>query len=153
MKESKLDNYFKRAAIVSELSPDEQTKVGCVLLNNESKAIIASGYNGFVRGADDKNLPKTRPEKYKFMVHAEENLIFNCVRNGISTNNCTLFVTLSPCQKCTRSMYQSGITTIYFRDKYKDFEDQINLGDLEVEISEIGMYTKMVLKPKKEYVK
>jgi len=58
---------------------------------------------------------------------------------------------LSPCQNCTRALYQSGIATIYFKDKYGDFEDQIALGDLSVEISKIGCYTKLELYPNKDF--
>lgn len=146
--ESKLNNYYERALAVSKPSHDEQTKVGAILIKKDSGAVIASGYNGFVRGAPDNVLPKTRPEKYKYIVHAEQNLIFNCARHGISTKECAVFCTLSPCKDCTRAMYQSGIDTIYFKDKYKDFEQQISLGDLSVDIFEIGCYTKMVLKQK-----
>lgn len=149
--ENKLDSYYKRALAVASDSPDEQTKVGSILINKKSGAVIASGYNGFVRGADDSNLPKTRPEKYNYIVHSEENLIYNCARHGISTRDCAVFVTLSPCQKCTRSLYQSGITTIYFKDKYRDFKKQISLGDLLVDIKKIGPYTKMDLRPNKVY--
>lgn len=153
LKEKKLDSYFRRALAVSEDSPDEQTKVGSILINKESGAVIASGYNGFVRGADDENLPKTRPEKYNYIVHSEQNLIFNCARHGISTKNCAIFVTLSPCQQCTRALYQSGVTTIYFKDKYRDFDSQVNLGDLLVEITNVGAYTKLELRPNKDFKK
>ena len=151
--QKKLDNFYKRALVVSELSPDEQTKVGAILINNDSGAVISSGFNGFVRGADDINLPKTRPDKYKYIVHSEQNLIYNCAKHGISTQNCTIFVTLSPCQNCTRALYQSGITTIYFKDKYKDFNEQIKLGDLLVYIEQVGDYTKLELKPNKDFKK
>ena len=151
--EKKLDNYYKMALAVSYNSPDEQTKVGSILINKESGAVIANGYNGFIRGADDGNLPKVRPEKYDYIIHSEQNLIFNCARHGISTKNCAIFATLSPCQQCTRAIYQSGITTIYFKDKYRDFENQISLGDLIVDISEINGYTKLELKPNKKFKK
>lgn len=149
--EKKLDYYYDRAMAVSKKSPDEQTKVGSILINKESGAVLSDGYNGFVRGADDERLPKTRPEKYKYIVHSEQNLLYNCARHGISTKSCAIFVTLSPCQNCTRALYQSGITTIYFKDKYRDFEDQIKLGDLRVEIEKIGCYTKIELFPNKDF--
>jgi dCMP deaminase len=153
IKENKLDSYCRRSYTVALDSPDEQTKVGAILINKESGAVIASGYNGFIRGADDDNLPKTRPEKYNYIVHAEQNLICNCARHGISTHNCAIFVTLSPCQFCTRLLYQSGITTIYFKDKYRDFDSQIKLGDILAKVTQVGKYTKIELSPNKEFKK
>ena len=148
---SKLDSYYRRAKVVSEDSPDQQTQVGSILINKKSGAVIASGYNGFIRGADDDNLPKVRPHKHKYIVHSEQNLIYNCARHGISTDDCAIFVTISPCQNCTRALYQCGITTVYFKNKYKDFDDQINLGDLIVDIKEIGEYTRLELRPNKNF--
>lgn len=150
IKKHKLDSYYKRALAVSENSPDPKTKVGSILIKKDSGAVIASGYNGFARGADDKNIPKD-DKKHNYIIHSEQNLLFNCARHGISTKNCAIFVTLSPCKKCTRALYQSGITTIYFKDKYKDFEDQIKLGDLLVEVDKIGDYVKLELKPNKNF--
>jgi len=133
-KEHKLDFYLKRAMAVSEQSHDPVTKVGTVLVNKENGATISEGYNGYVRGADDENLPKTRPEKYEFLIHAEENLIANAARNGIRTNNCVLICTLSPCTHCLRLCWQAGIDVIYFPEKsiYKDFESSLLMGDLKI---------------------
>ena len=100
--------------------------------------VIATGHNGFVRGAPDKLLPTTRPDKYQYMVHAEENLIAHCARNEIGTKNCTLIITLSPCQKCLRLLWQAGITQVICRDIYRDHS--ITLADLNIseEITEEG---------------
>jgi dCMP deaminase len=98
------------AEAVALRSHDEETKVGAILVKNDTGMVVATGHNGFVRGAPDSTLPKTRPEKYKFMVHAEENLLAHTSRNGINVDNCTLVITLSPCQKCLRLMWQAGIT-------------------------------------------
>jgi len=47
------------------------------------------------------------------MVHAEQNLICNCARHGISMNNCVIVCTMSPCVQCMRFLWQCGITKIY----------------------------------------
>jgi dCMP deaminase len=118
------------AEATAQRSHDAETKVGAVLINNNTDAVMSTGHNGFIRGAPDKNLPKTRPEKYKYMVHAEENLIANCARHGISMDNCSLIITLSPCQKCLRLMWQAGITQVVCRDIYRDH--CIDLEDLDI---------------------
>lgn len=142
-----LNLLYLNALLISNSSHDEQTKVGALLIDKKTGNIMQTGYNGFVRGAPDSSLPKTRPEKHRFIIHAEKNLLFNCARQGVATKDCAVFVTLSPCKDCTRAMYQSGIDTIYFKDKYKDFDEQINMGDLNVEVTKIGEFTKLVLSP------
>lgn len=149
MRPSKHQNYMSVADIVAERSHDSQTKVGAVLVNNESGAIMATGYNGFVRGALDTDLPSVRPDKYNYIIHAETNLICNAVRSGIKTDNAAVYCTLSPCVKCLRMLWQAGISDFYFRDKYKDFEDSINMMDLSVSVEKTddGFYF-MKIKPK-----
>src|SRR5258708_4938896 len=100
------------AEVVSMRSHDAETKVGAVLVNNKSGAILATGFNGFVRGACDSELPTTRPQKYEFILHAETNLMANCARHGISMEDCTLISTLSPCKQCMRLMINCGITMV-----------------------------------------
>ena len=144
----KILNYHKQAAVIAEMSPDAQTQVGALLVNSKTGAVLSSGFNGFVRKAPDQNLPKTRPDKYQYMVHAEANLIYNCARHGISTDECFVYCTLSPCVNCCRAIYQCGITTVVFKDKYSDFDKQAEMLDLTWTLTSIGEFTIMELKPR-----
>jgi dCMP deaminase len=116
---------------VSTRSHDDETKVGSVIIKNDTGMVVATGHNGFARGAPDHLLPTTRPEKYEYMIHAEENLISHCAKSGIPIDNCTLVITLSPCQKCLRLMWQAGITQVICRDLYRDH--RIDMKDLKIE--------------------
>lgn len=129
---SKIKNLMDQAKIVAERSHDEETQVGAILISNSNGAQIATGYNGFVRGADDTKLPSTRPDKYEVMVHAEQNLLLNCAKLGISVNNTTLICTLTPCTHCARMLYQAGVTKIICGQKYKDFEKVMSMQDIKV---------------------
>lgn len=131
---SKLEYWMGIAEAVSARSHDSETKVGAILIKNDTGMIVASGHNGFVRGAPDSKLPTTRPDKYKFMVHAEENLLAHTSRNGIAIDDCTLVITLSPCQRCLRLMWQAGITEVICRDIYRDHT--IDMEDLDIEQTE-----------------
>lgn len=123
---------MKMAEDVAQRSHDSETQVGAILVANKSGAILATGYNGFVRGADDEKLPNTRPEKYKFIVHSEENLIANCARHAISMDDCMVVCTMSPCVKCMRLLFQCGITKVVVKDKYRDYEDLKKMQDIEI---------------------
>jgi dCMP deaminase len=128
---SKHAYWMSLAEAVSARSHDDETKVGGVLIKNDTGMVVATGHNGFARGAPDSLLPTTRPEKYEYMIHAEENLISHCAKSGIPIDNCTLVITLSPCQKCLRLMWQAGITQVICRDLYRDH--RIDMKDLKIE--------------------
>lgn len=134
MRPDKVKNYMDIATVVAERSHDAETKVGVVLVNNKAGNIISTGYNGFVRGAADNSLPNHRPEKYEYIIHAELNLITNCCRNGISTENCTLISTMSPCRSCLRILVNCGITNIIAKDLYKDFGEVLQMRDVTTSI-------------------
>lgn len=146
----KLNHYHLRALATASASPDPSTKVGALLIHGESGAVIADGYNGFIRGAPDDKIPKTRPEKYDYIIHAETNLLCNAVRHGISTNNCILYCTISPCVKCMRILYQAGIKEIYVNGFYSDFETCSTMLDLSLEVTQVGDFSKIVITPRKE---
>ena len=120
------------AETIAKRSHDAETKVGAVLVNNSSGAIIATGFNGFVRGANDSLLPNTRPDKYEYIVHAEQNLICNSAKHGISMNDCSLICTLSPCKLCMRLLINCGITKVIAKDLYKDFDEILKMQDIKV---------------------
>lgn len=132
MRPSKVETYMEVCDAVKKRSHDAETQVGAVLVNNDSGAIIATGCNGFARGADETKLPNTRPDKYKYIIHAEQNLVANCARHGISMNDCTLVCTLSPCVNCMRLIFQCGITKVIVRELYKDFDDLMKMEDIKI---------------------
>ncbi len=132
---SKYETYMELAETVAKRSHDAETVVGSILVSQTSGAVLATGFNGFVRGANDVKLPNTRPEKYKFIVHSEENLVANCAKHGISMNDCYLFCTHSPCVKCMRLIFQCGITKVVVKTKYRDFDELKKMEDIEIEES------------------
>jgi len=95
-------------------SHDSQTQCGAVLVKD--KRIISTGYNGFVSNIDDSILPRVRPEKYPFMIHAEANAIYNAAKNGVTTLGSTCYVTAIPCLNCLQMLYQCGVSDILFSD-------------------------------------
>lgn len=51
-------------------------------------------------------------------IHAEMNAILQCAKQGVSTENATIYVTHFPCLNCTKSIIQAGIKTIYYAEDY-----------------------------------
>ena len=59
--------------------------------------------------------------KYPYVCHAELNAISNYMGNKRDFNGAKIYVTLFPCENCTKLIIQNGIKEIiYLSDKYKD---------------------------------
>lgn len=153
MKFEKVSIYMEMAHSIKKMSPDSERKVGAIMLSPDER-LISSSFNGFLRGAEDKFLPTTRPKKYEFIQHAERNMLYNCAYEGIKTKDTTIICTLSPCLDCLRACYQSGVKYIIFDELYSRTFDSTdvytNLDDLHVEVDKIGSYTRLTLTSKKE---
>lgn len=116
------DEYFMGIAVMSSLrSKDPNTQVGACIVNDDNR-IMTVGYNGMPRGCDDDEFPwerdgETLETKYPYVCHAELNAILNN-RSG-SLEGCRCYVTLFPCNECTKAIIQSGIKeVVYLSDKY-----------------------------------
>lgn len=106
------EEYFMTLALVASLkSKDKSTQVGAVIVDNKTKKVVSSGYNGFPRYLDDNQVPTSRPEKYLYVVHAELNAILHAER---SLSDCTLYVTVFPCSDCMKAMIQTGIKRVVY---------------------------------------
>lgn len=116
---NKWDKHFIEEAIHwSKLSHDIHTKCGAVMVDNDN-TIISAGYNGFIRGIDDSDLPLDRPDKYHFMIHAEANCIYNATRQNKVVKGTKMYVTGKPCIACLQAMWQCGVASIVYTD-YSD---------------------------------
>lgn len=116
-------DYFMGLALLSaKRSKDPNTRVGACIVN-ENKKIISVGYNGMPIGCSDDAFPWSREgedlnTKYPYVVHAELNAILN---SKVDLSNCTIYVTMFPCNECTKAIIQSGIKhMIYLTNKYPD---------------------------------
>jgi len=103
-----IDYFLGLAKVVSQRSHDLQTQHGCVITDRHNR-ILGLGYNGFPRGLDDTLLPKTRPDKYPWMIHAERNALSNCI---IRPENGIAYVTGQCCNDCIMALWQEGVTRI-----------------------------------------
>lgn len=123
MSDKWIKNYFDLAHQVSTWSKDPSTKVGAVAVGDKGQ-ILSQGYNGFPRGIEDTEARLSdRGQKYKFVVHAEQNCIYNATLNGVSLNNADLYIWGLPlCSECAKGVIQVGIRRVFmcFPDKIPD---------------------------------
>ena len=59
---------------------------------------------------------KTKPE----VLHAESNAIAKLAKSNNSGMGATMFITHAPCLDCAKLIYQSGISSVLYRNAYRD---------------------------------
>jgi dCMP deaminase len=108
--------FIQTAHIFSNLSHCTRLKVGAVLAKD--RRITACGYNGTLPGTpnDCEDDGVTSP----FVLHAEQNLLTFCNREGIQTDGCTLYITHSPCKDCAKLIASAGIKRVVFCNVFRD---------------------------------
>lgn len=144
MKKKFIDYYMTLAEATSKLSYAKRLQVGAVIVTPNN--VVLTGYNGMptdwentcehkeetyderdtiisdsVDWTYDPNTKKysrlkTKPE----VLHAESNAITKVARSTESSVGATLFCTHAPCIECAKMIYQSGISTVYFKHYYKN---------------------------------
>jgi dCMP deaminase len=108
--------WFGLAQHVSTWSKDPSTKVGAVIVDSDQR-MLSMGWNGFPRGVKDSSERLDhRDTKYKLVVHAEANAIYNAGYNGVSLKDSTMYVHGLPCcNECAKAIIQSGVKRVYMR--------------------------------------
>ena len=108
------DYFLGMAKLASQRSHDVHTQHGCVITDSNNR-ILGVGYNGFPKGMNDVVLPTDRPEKYHWMIHAEQNALSNCV---IRPDNGIAYVTGQCCNNCIMSLWQNGIKKVIMAESH-----------------------------------
>ena len=105
--------YLRLAREVSTWSKDPSTKIGAIAIGSKGQ-VLAQGYNGFPRGIyDGENRYINKATKYQYVVHAEQNVIYNATYNGVSLDNASLYVWGLPvCSDCAKGIIQVGVKRI-----------------------------------------
>jgi len=130
--------------IIAENSTCQRIKVGAVLVKD--KRIISMGYNGVPAGQKHckdyfaeyfykmrcqydelEYLKWTETEEFRDLhrvyseqneLHAEQNAILYAAKNGICTNDTTIYCTLSPCIMCSKIILTAGIKRVVYLKEY-----------------------------------
>lgn len=127
MKQKFVDLYMDWADRTAQLSHAIRRQVGAVIVKDD--CVISYGYNGMPAGWDNncenivgytKGEPvlKTKPE----VLHAESNAIAKLARSSQGGRDASIFITTAPCLDCAKLIYQSGISSVYYRDSYRNMD-------------------------------
>lgn len=119
------DEYFMSIAKITALrSKDPNTKVGAVIVSKDNK-VMSIGYNGAPRAFNDEKVPWSRDtslpytqQKYAYMCHAEMNAVVNYGGSILDFKGATIYVTLFPCDGCSKLLAQLGISKVVYLEDY-----------------------------------
>ncbi len=117
------DTYFSAIAVLSSYrSKDPKQQAGACIVGHNDK-IIGIGYNGLPRGCDDDDAAfefwrdeddsDTYNSKHTYVVHAEQNAIYNCMVHDMT--QARIYTTLFPCHICAQAIVQVGIKKVIYQ--------------------------------------
>jgi len=150
LKDKWIRAYMDTAERFAQLSSAKRLHVGAIVVKDDR--IISIGYNGMPSGwtneCEDKIYVdssleesmlyqskvdvyldvnkklyelKSKPE----VLHAETNAIAKLAKSNESGLGATMFITHAPCLDCAKLIYQSGISSVLYRNSYRS-NDGIN---------------------------
>ncbi len=94
--------------------------VGALVVRD--KAILATGYNGSIRGLPHCTEVGCLMENEHCVrtVHAEANALLQAARHGVSIDKADIYVTASPCWDCFKLIANAGIARVLYGEFYRD---------------------------------
>tara|TARA_B110000444_G_scaffold206446_1_gene199970 strand:- start:4372 stop:4827 length:456 start_codon:yes stop_codon:yes gene_type:complete len=123
--------FLELADTIRKWSKDPSRKIGAIAVRD--RKILATGYNGFPKGIEDTHERYNNREiKYRYVVHAEMNCIYNAAANGISLKDSTLYIHGLPvCSDCALGIIQAGVSRVVAisgstPDRWKEAIDKTN---------------------------
>lgn len=118
------DRFIKLALEVSKWSKDYK-KVGCVIVNADTKKVLATGFNGMPQWFDDTNLHDLDSyDRGRMISHAEINAL-NTLDESNYNENLIMYITKPPCKWCSLSIVNSSINIkqiIYIPNSNLEFD-------------------------------
>jgi dCMP deaminase len=109
--------YLKMAREWGKLSHCKRKQVGALIV--KGRMIISDGFNGTPSGFDNCCEDEEGLTKWE-VLHAEANAILKVAASTQSANGATLYITLSPCNQCSKLIHQAGIKRIVYAKAYRD---------------------------------
>lgn len=102
--------YLGLAFWMAAKSKDPHTQMGSVIISADNRP-CGWGYNGPPAFVDDDKMDWSRPAKYPWLDHAEENAIEH---SNESLVGATIYVTAKPCWRCMKKIAKARIKQVIY---------------------------------------
>lgn len=112
------------ARVVATRATCDRKHVGAVIVHDEDRRIIATGYNGAPYGmphcdtVGHQLVSFNGRESCVRTIHAEANAIVQAARTGANTKGAELYTTASPCYDCFKLIVNAGISKVIYAEVY-----------------------------------
>ncbi len=110
--------YMQMAELMAAQSYCLRTRVGAVV--KTSTGALYPGYNGTISKHYSNVCELPGDVTAPWVSHAEENALDKMLKEGVSAEGATIYVTHSCCHVCARRIINSGIRRVVYRDEYRD---------------------------------
>lgn len=130
--------YLRMASEWAKLSYCHRRQVGALIVKD--RMIISDGYNGTPTGMENICEDEAGYTKW-YVLHAEANAILKVASSNHSCRDATLYLTMSPCQECSKLIHQAGITRLVYMERYKNTEGIEFLEKAGVAVEQIEVIT------------
>ena len=118
----KIDTFAGMIEQIATLSNASTKKVACMALHKNFTKIASFGYNGSYMGAPINEITGTEEDSLvpgeSGFIHAEINMIAKF--REFDPENYIIFLTLSPCKMCTKTLVNSGFKYVYWIEDYRE---------------------------------
>jgi dCMP deaminase len=115
--------WMNFARSISERSIDPRFKVGAVVVSFDNTQVLSVGYNGDHAGGPNE-VDSLVPGQ-SGCIHAEINALIKLDYNNPKPKK--MYITLSPCKMCAKSIINAGISSIVYEEEYRDLSGVILL--------------------------
>lgn len=112
---------LRQAYTLALRSPDPSTQNGALLLRTDHAYVISQGCNEFPANVEYREERWKRPDKYKYIEHAERNAILGAAKYGQRVEGSTMVAPWAACSDCARAIIQSGVHTLV---RHQDASDK-----------------------------
>jgi len=115
--------------VIEKNSTCKRLQVAAIITKEDR--IISMGWNGVAAGQkhccdiykdQDIEDPLFLEKHHEFAnaneIHAEQNAIAFAARNGISTKDTSIYVSISPCVTCAKLIISAGVKFVYYNELY-----------------------------------
>lgn len=104
--------YLNIAEQIGSLSHCKRKQVGCIIVKDDN--IISTGFNETPKNMDNSCESTEDGETLWYVLHSESNAITKLSKSTLSSEDSTMYITLSPCKQCAKLILQSGIKRIVY---------------------------------------
>jgi dCMP deaminase len=131
---------------VAKRSTCLRRRVGAVLVRDFR--IVATGYNGAPAGVkhcletgclrEQLDIPSGQRHELCRALHAEQNVLIQAARHGISVSDSILYCTNMPCIICAKMIINAGIKKVIYSEEYDDTMTVEMMKEAGVELCKIN---------------